>query len=110
MGRKESNQIKTNTCDVTWNKRYLVLYIRTSHRLFKAGYKTQTYSLHQKDTSLSEKAVAPSQFDLSLVGRSNTNPTTTSKGSSYTRLIVVIHSYCYCFSFETKCRTFCAQP
>ena len=44
----------------------------------------QTYSLHQKGTSLSDKAVAPSQFDLSLVARSNTNTTTTSKGSSYT--------------------------
>ena len=46
----------------------------------------QIYSLHQKGTSLSDKAVAPSQYDLSLVARSNTNTTTTttSKGSSYT--------------------------
>ena len=45
----------------------------------------QIYSLHQKGTSLSDKAVAPSQYDLRLVAHSNTNTTTTtSKGSSYT--------------------------
>ena len=44
----------------------------------------QIYSLHQKGTSLSDKAVAPSQYDLSLVVRSNTNTTATSKGSSCT--------------------------
>ena len=31
---------------------------------FKAGYKTQIYSLHQKGTSLSDKDVASSQYDL----------------------------------------------
>ena len=41
------------------------LYLRISHRPFKAGYKPQLYSLHQKGTSLSDKAVAPSQYDLS---------------------------------------------
>ena len=39
---------------------------------FKAGYKTQIYALHQKGTILSDKAVAPSQYDLSLGGHSNT--------------------------------------
>ena len=34
---------------------------------------------------MSDKAVAPSHYDLSLVGRSNTNTTTTSKGSSYNK-------------------------
>ena len=52
---------------------------------FKAEYKTQIYFLHQKGTSLSDKAVATSHYDLNfLVGRSNTNTTTTSKESSYT--------------------------
>ena len=50
---------------------------------FKAGYKTKLYSLHQKGTSLSDEAVVPSQYDLSLVGRFNTNTTPTSKGSSF---------------------------
>ena len=40
---------------------------------FKAGYKTQIHYLHHKGTSLLDKAVAPSQYELSLVGRSNTN-------------------------------------
>ena len=33
--------------------------------LFKTGYKAQIYSLHQKGTGLLDKAVAPSQYDLS---------------------------------------------
>ena len=82
-----------------------------------AEYKTQIYSLHQKGTSLSDKAVAPSHYDLSLVGRSSTNTTTASKGSSYTRLylnifysLLLFIVIAFCFSFETKGRTFSVQP
>ena len=57
-------------------------------------FKAQLYSLHQKGTSLSDKAVAPSQFDLILVGRSSTNTTTTSKGSLYPHLYLNILTHC----------------
>ena len=90
----------------TFSCLYLVLYLQISHRPFNAGYR-HTFSLHQKGTSLSVKAVAPSQYDLSLVGRSNTNTITTPKGSLYTRLylnifglMVVIHVViAFCFNF-----------
>ena len=78
----------------------------------------QIYYLHQKGTSLSDKAVAPSQYDLNLVARSNANTTTTtSKGSSYTIhaftwifwLIVVIHSCCILFQFWNE-RSYLLRP
>ena len=83
---------------------------------FKEGYKTKLYSLHQKGTSLSDEAVVPSQYDLNLKGRFNTNTTPTSKGSSYTcpylnifdsLLLFIVIAFFY---FGTKGRTFCVQP
>ena len=59
----------------------------TSHR----------YSLHQKGTSLSDKAVVPSQYDCSLPGRSNKHNNNIKRVFIYTTLpeyfrhIVVIH-------------------
>ena len=73
---------------------------------------------------MSDKVVAPSKFYLGLMGRSNTNTTTTSKGSLYTRLYLnifdslLLHVFIvivFCFSFvcpffETKDRNFCVRP
>ena len=79
----------------------------------------QIYYLHKKGTSLSDKAVAPSQYGLSLVARSNTNTTTThQKGLhiQYTHLpeyfdsLLLFIVVAFCFSFETEGRTFCVQP
>ena len=73
------------------------MYLRTSHRPFEAGYKAQIYS--QKGTSLSNEAVAPSQYDITCWW----DVLTQTQGSSYTRLylniFVVFHSNCILFQF-----------
>ena len=68
----------------------------------------QAYSLHQKGINMSDKAVAPSQYDLSLVGRSNTNTTTTLKGSLYTRLCLNMFDSLFLFILIAFCFSICA--
>ena len=79
----------------------------------------QIYSLHQKGTSLSDKAVAPSQYDLSFVAiLIQTQQQQHQKGlhMQYTPLpeyfdsLLLFIVVAFCFSFETKGRTFCVQP
>ena len=57
---------------------------------FKAGYRTQIYS--QKGDSLSDEAVAPSQYDLSCWW----DVLTQTQGSLYTRLYMYLNILTHC--------------
>ena len=82
----------------------------------------QIYSLHQKDTSLSDKSVAPSQYNLSWAARTiqTQQQQQHQKGlhTQYTLLhvpeyfdsLLLFIVVAFCFSFEAKGRTFCVQP
>ena len=75
-------------------------YLRKSHRPFKAAYKTQIYSLHQNGTSLSDEAVAPSQYDLSCWVDVRTQIQQHQTRLDLNILTHCCYSYSYCILFQ----------